>query len=403
MLDKRGFSLVEMIVVMAIFVIVIGITGYVFNQVVSKGLLQTKTAESNISGIVGLEMMRADIESSGYGIPWSFKGTVNYTEAADAPGVTNLNDNGRTYSDSTQNNIPRAVASDNNVVSGNAAVVLNGTDVLAIRSTSVANNTAARKWSYVESRVLPTVDPNPTPHSWTTEKLATSDRVIELQPVINLKQVNQLVVSPTGTWSAHFDNYSSIGKPPIYNDSEKKSDSYIIYGVDETTDLNFPFNRADYYVRKPAAAEEGWIRLPQRCNQSAGILFKGIVSQSDGTYQQLPLMECVLDMQVVFGLLTPGSDLVTNSDVLNNPSTGNVMTPKEIREQLKEMKVYILTHDGGRDTNFTYPSPTIVVGPGDGTGRTYNFADNGVANWQNYRWRVYQITGRPRNIAGNTE
>lgn len=405
MLDKRGFTLVEMIVVMAVFVIIIAITGYAFNQIVSKGLSQTKTAESNIAGIVGLEMMRADIESSGYGIPWSFKSPVAYNEAADAPGSANLNDNGRSYSsDSTQNNIPRAAASDNNVVSADPAVVINGTDVLAIRSLSVANNAAARKWSYVESQVLPSVNPSPTPHSWSTEQIAATDRVIAMQPVVNLKQVNQLVVSDAGTWNAQFSNYAAIGEPPVYNDVEQKSDAYIIYGVDDNNiNLRFPFNRADYFVRQPASTEAGWIRLPQRCNPSSGILFKGIVNQANGTYQQLPLLDCVADMQVVYGLLTPGSDIVTNSDLLNDPSTGNLLTPKEIRERLKEIKVYILTHDGGRDLYYTYPNSTIVVGPGDGTGRNFNFAANGISNWQNYRWRVYQIIGRPRNIAGNTE
>jgi prepilin-type N-terminal cleavage/methylation domain-containing protein len=398
--DNRGFSLVEMIIAMAIFVIIMMITGYAFNQIVSKGLLQTKTAESNIAGVIGLEMMRADIESAGYGIPWSFKDSIVYNEAANDPG-TNLNDNSRTYSDSTQNNIPRATASDNNVASADPSVVLTGTDVLAIRSTSVANNTAGRRWSYVESRVLPDVNPNPVPHSWSTEQLAASHRVVEMQPVVSLKQVNQLVVSNSGRWTAQFSNYSTIGKPPVYNDVEQKSDAYIIYGVDDNTDLRFPFNRADYFVRRPASAEASWVRLPQRCNPSTGILFKGVLSQADGTYQQMPLLECVLDMQVVYGLLQPGSDIAINSDVLTNPATGTLLTPKEVREQLKEIKVYILTHDGGKDQNYTYPSNSIVVGPGDGTGSTYNLT--GVTDWRNYRWRVYQIIARPRNIAGNTQ
>jgi prepilin-type N-terminal cleavage/methylation domain-containing protein len=407
MLNNRGFSLVEMVVVMAIFVIIIAITGEVFNKVATKALFQTRTAESNIAGVIGLELMRADIESAGYGIPWSFMNSITYLEAATAPGTT-LNDNLSTYTvDETQDKVPRAVASVNNVdatVTNDSTVAFTGTDVLAVRSTSVANIVAARRWSYVESQVLPTGNPSPVPLTWQTENIAATDRVVMVNPVVNMKQVNQLVVSDAGVWTAAFNNYSTIGKPPIYNDAEKKADHYMIYGVHDSTNLRYPFNRADYFVRQPAASEEGWVRLPQRCNTAAGILFKGIVSQADGSYQQFPLLSCVMDMQVVYGLLTPGSDVVTNTDLLSTPPpTSRPLTPREIREQVKEIGVYILTHDGGRDNNYTYPNPTITVGPGDGTGRTYDFAANGVPNWQNYRWRVYQIIGRPRNIAGYTQ
>jgi len=115
--------------------------------------------------------------------------------------------------------------------------------------------------------------------------------------------------------------------------------------------------------------------------------------------QKLPLLECVLDMQVVFGIITPGSTATTDTNDISG------LTAKQIREQLKEIKIYLLTHDGGLDRNYTYPNATIGVGPGDGitsgTGRTYDFAANGVSNWRNYRWRVYQIVARPNNLTGN--
>src|SRR6185369_10719047 len=113
---NRGFTLVEMIIVMLIFVVVIGITGDAFNRIVSKALSLTKTSESNIAGIVGLELMRVDLDSAGYGLPWSFSQSINYNEAAEVPG-TALNDNARTYTtDPTQDKIPRAIMSTNDVV-----------------------------------------------------------------------------------------------------------------------------------------------------------------------------------------------------------------------------------------------------------------------------------------------
>jgi prepilin-type N-terminal cleavage/methylation domain-containing protein len=398
--NTRGFSLVEMIIVMGLFVVIIAITGESFNRIITQAFSQTKTAESNISGIVGLEMMRVDTESSGYGLLWSFQNAFVYNEAADAPGV-NLNDNGRVYSDVNQNNVPRAVMSLNNVVSADPTVLLTGTDVLAIRSMSVATNTPARLWTYVESMVLPTGNPAPAPYMWSSDNLAPGNRVVMIQPVANMKPANALVVNPgSSTWTATFANYSTIGKPPSYNDAEKKSDAYIIYGVNDSVALRMPFNRADYYVRRPATTEQGWFRLPQRCNPSTGVLLKGVVGHASGNYQELPLLECVLDLQVVYGIITPGSSVLTDDD----GTILSTLTPSDIRQQLKEIKIYILTHDGGIDRTYTYPNATIGVGPGNGitsgTGRTYDFAANGVANWQNYRWRVYQIVARPHNLAG---
>jgi len=397
---NKGFTLVEMIIVMAIFVVVIGITGFAFNRIVTQALSLTKTAESNIAGIVGLELMRVDLEAAGYGLPWLFSQSITYSEAAEVPGIA-LNDNGRSYqSDPTQDNVPRAIMITNNVVSADPTVVFNGSDVLTVRGQTVATNAASKRWTYIESAVLPSVNPTPVYHKWTADNLLGTDRVVLINPITNLKPTNQLVVNSTiGSWTAPFNNYTTIGKPPVYHDAEKKSDAYIIYGVDDSTNLRMPFNRADFYVRRPAASENGYLKLPQRCNPSTGILFKGVVGQASGIYQELPLLECVLDMQVVFELRTAGTTMQTDS---NDIST---LTPKEVREQVKAVKVYILTHDGGRDRNYTYPNATIGVGPGDGitsgSGSTYNFATSGVPDWQNYRWRVYQIVARPSNLTGN--
>lgn len=395
----KGFTLVEMIIVMLIFVVVIGITGDAFNRIVSKALNLTKTSESNIAGIVGLELMRVDLEAAGYGLPWSFSQSINYDEATEAPG-TDLNDNGRTYaSDPTQDNVPRAIVSSNNVVSTDQTVVFDRSDVLTVRGQSVATNSASKRWTYIESAVLPSVNPTPIPYTWSADNLAPSDRVVLIQPMANMNPTKQLVAKSTTAWWATFNNYSTIGKPPVYNDAEKKSDAYIIYGVDGDTNLRMPFNRADFYVRRPATSEQGWFRLPQRCNASTGVLIKGVVQQSNGGYYELPLLECVLDIQVVYELRTAGTTMLTDSSDIS------ALTAKDVREQVKAIKIYMLTHDGGRDRNYIYPNATIGVGPGNGiisgTGRTYDFAANGIPEWQNYHWRVYQIVARPSNLTGN--
>src|SRR5450631_1936243 len=141
---NKGFTLVEMIVVMLIFVIVIVLTGDAFNRIVSQSLKLTTTAESNIAGVVGLELMRVDLESAGYGLPWSFSEPIIYNEATAVIGVP-LNDNLGTYPDQAQNAVPRPVMSTDNVniTPADQVVVFNGSDVLTIRSQTVATNKAS--------------------------------------------------------------------------------------------------------------------------------------------------------------------------------------------------------------------------------------------------------------------
>lgn len=77
-----------------------------------------------------------------------------------------------------------------------------------------------------------------------------------------------------------------------------RDQSYLVYGVSLDTDLRMPFNRADYYIARPDP-------MPEGCAPGTGILYKALVSQSNGGLSNaLPVIDCVADMQVAFGLDT---------------------------------------------------------------------------------------------------
>lgn len=169
-----------------------------------------------------------------------------------------------------------------------------------------------------------------------------------------------------------------------------------------------PFNRADYYVRRPdntVSAERN--KLPRRCAPKTGILFKGLVRQDSGTLDELPLLDCVADMQVVYSLDSNSSGVVTDSSVLINPTTLNSLTADEIRTDLKAIQVYALTHEGGKDRYFTYPNQFIAVGPSadgitTGSGRSFDLSTIG-SDWQRYRWKVYRMTVNLTNMNISTQ
>jgi hypothetical protein len=65
---------------------------------------------------------------------------------------------------------------------------------------------------------------------------------------------------------------------------------------------------------------------------------------------------------------------------------------------VKEVRVYILSHEGQSDRAFKFASSMITVGE-FGLGRTFNLSATIGLGWENYRWKVSTIVVKPRNLA----
>lgn len=390
---NRGFSLVELLVVMAMFVIIIAVTGDTFSRIMSQSSLQSKLAASNIEGIVSLEMMRKDLGSAGFGLPWAFDAPITYKEVK--PGAADSRETiaaayNATPDTENQTLVPLAVSGGNNVELGDVTKMIEGSDYLVIRSTSVGASLAAQRWSFMNYTGIskPT---SLTPQSWTQDNLAANDWVVVVKVGLTSSFSKELVTN-SGAFTTKYNALTS------YEPDQSKVTNYI-YGVSSTEQPRMPFNRADYYVRRPADTEGN--RLPQRCAPNTGILYKALVKHSDGTVSgasEFPLLDCVADMQVVYILDSSSNGQTTETDSLAG------LSAKEIRDQLKSIQVYILSHEGGRDTFYTYPNNTIGVGPSpdgqtSGVGRTFNLSTEIGTGWERYRWKVYRFSVNPANLA----
>ena len=104
-INNKGFTLIEMLVVMAVFVVIIAITGDSFNIILSQTSKIFRSEESNIEGVIGLEMLRHDLQQAGFGL-FSETPPVSYEEAAAAP--ANL------YNDAGTN-VPRPILAGDNL------------------------------------------------------------------------------------------------------------------------------------------------------------------------------------------------------------------------------------------------------------------------------------------------
>jgi hypothetical protein len=148
--------------------------------------------------------------------------------------------------------------------------------------------------------------------------------------------------------------------------------------------------------------------VPKSCSAGSGVLYKSTMNQSDGTLVDIPLVDCVADMQVVLGWNTSDPagqtvDTYTDADgTTSSTGTTNPILPSDpryIREHLKLVKIYLLAQDGGYDKNFRNTETHMVVGDSNlGETSLTNTVDLTSQNLLNYRWKLYRIVVRPKNI-----
>lgn len=358
---NSGFTLVELLIVIAILGIVLAGVSELFTGIFTAYRQQSSIAETNIEGNLGLELLRQDLANAGYGIPWVIPGSVAYSEV--------------TGSGSAYNDVlpapPRAI-----VIGNGAGVDIAQSDELVIKSMSIARNDSCKRWSYVRS------DPTVTVKSWdmASETPAAGDHVIAIAPGIAEGARRTLVTSSTNSsvWHVTFNTAAANFAPAVFS-----NDTHYLYAVSpNTASPRMPFNRADYYISTS--------NVPQRCAPGTGVLLKRVISHTSGERQDsLPLLDCVADFQAIFRVDANGDGIVDSG-----PSTG-LATAELIREQVREVRVYILSHEGERDRDYVHSANSIYVGdPSLGQGHTVNITGDA----KHYRWKVYTLAVKPLNM-----
>ncbi|HAM51285.1 MAG TPA: hypothetical protein DCP92_11585 [Nitrospiraceae bacterium] len=438
---QHGFTLVELMITLVVFTFALSAAIRVFVPIVGKFKQQSKIAETNVEGLVGLELLKTDLEHAGYGLPWCFpNNSITYAETTAAP-ASALND-----ATGAGDYPPRALAAVDNItfngnVNGNANItsIATGSDYLTIKSALVSGTDAAQKWTYLVAQNAP------TPRIWgppagtlgTSDPSAT-DYVIVINPVPSQAcPANCLVMNGGTTFGTLNQGYTqyNAGFPGAFTPSASLSplQTYLIYdiapgpgtaGTTLTGPLNMPFNRADYFVGIPAT-------LPSRCASGTGVLYKAILGQNTMAFSPsytTPLLDCVADMRVIFGLDTNGDGIIdtySNADGRHvddaTPITGqglqrtasyvqSILTSQsnlsQYRSSVVEVRIYILAHEGQQDQGFDFR----LSGPGNPvnmgslwTGETniarpFDLTTLGDLNWMHYRWKVYTIVVKLQNV-----
>jgi len=404
---EDGFTLTELMITMVVFVFVMAMSSQIFVGLLTQFKQQSRIAESNIEGIIGLDLMRRDIEHAGYGLPWAL-GDAVYSEA-EVVGETPWVD--RDFNDGPPTNPQRGICANTDcpnalplscnpaecsnppagIRSGNEAAgsMNGGSDVIIIKATNVATNAASTKWTHLFTGNKVT--------EWvpSAERFDNNDRVIVINP-----RNRVLKLAAAGGFYTSYD--TSTDPDSLADGNFAPLDTVeidVAYGI-SVVNPRMPFNRADFYVRKPTA-------MPSRCaignpssnaDKGTGILYKGTVNHADGMLTELPLLDCVANMQVVYGM-----DNDENGSIDVYVSDISALTAQQIRNRVKEVQIYILAHEGQKDPNFTYdkfidaPDNTkIRVGQAGGLGRDVLMTT--IKDYKNYRWKIYTMVIKPTSL-----
>ncbi len=291
---KRGFTLIEVLVVLAIVGIVLFAIFAVYKQVLFSYVRESSVAESNIEGVISLEMLRKDLEMAGFGIP-----------ASESP----LSYDGTT---------------------------------LTIRTTMLASKDETKCWGYAYK--------NTTKYFYAGEgdsSICSSACYVALDTNYNLKA------------------------GPCYSGSP--SSFYLLFGVANSLP---DYDKIEYNVSGTP---------PSSCAPSTSCLSRK--DPSTGSAFQ-PVLDCVKAFKVSFGLDT-NNDGKIDSWSINLPTTS-----QQIREEVREIRVFVLYQEGGKDPSFTY-SGTVTLGD-NSTGVLYSFTPTG--DEVHYRWKVTSISVTPLNL-----
>ncbi len=392
----HGFTLVEVIIVMALFMTVIMVAAQTFKNIITQSAKYSKSEESSMEGIIGLELLRHDLEQMGFGLYWGYLpgSSINYAEAADADATTN----------DAPSNVPRAFVALNNSAAFSS-------DFMGIKGTTMGSSKASQRWSYIPFHNFSSSPSwSSRPVNWAAKNLMPGDRTIVIRHNFNDPTDDHLLLDTTGTEYTVLTTGSEPTNPYLPLKDQQLS---MVYGIDQSSvTLRMPFNRADFFITTDTIAGKS---VPPFCAEQTGVLYKAMVSHvNSGHYDYMPLLDCVAEMQVVLGWdISDGGraksiSAYSNADgsvVAGGASSTDVQgwlaSPVGIREHLKLVKVYILAQEGRKDPGYSYPAATMVVGNENNGETSLTGTHTFTTAQRQYHWKLYRVIARPKNLTNN--
>lgn len=371
---NKGFTLVEMIIAIAILAIIAAMNSQLLQQMIKGTRQQERVLATQFESALGLEMLRNDLSAAGFGLAENYlAGCGSCVEGTSSPH--------NTY-DFATGSPPTAIwLGDNTSFTG----YIPDSDYLVIRSTAVALHSVAGKWTYI-SGARPMVLGDTTLDMQSTP---TQNYMIVVQPKTKTNPSVNLVMAGDNNFAVAYQ--TAVDLPEAYQPIAPER--YIAFGVDDDTVPLRPYNRADYFIQRTATTSPS-------CAPNTGTLMKGVLNADSDDVWPMALVDCVANMQVLFRIDTTGDDVadqtVANLSTLGDGTAFSQTTRAAVMHQVKEVRVYLLMHEGTYDKGFNYDgSQNIFLGESP-LGTTIDLGALVGSNWKHYRWKVYTLSVKPR-------
>jgi hypothetical protein len=374
MKNRSGITLVELLFVMAIFSIVIGGLVSSYQVMVRQGGREFRRAETSIENNITSTMIERDLIMAGYGLAETYSGT-----GINPP-------------------FPVSVSATENAGAG-------GSDTLTLMGTALGlNSRAAQGWTYlVDLAAAPTFTSWGDAREDLTSSAVSNDVVVMIEPT-----TKRLLAYAPANWLFNYRGLNANVTATNGNNSypfNSQQEGTLLYGLYNTANPPLaptqPCYAVRYYLQAPGA-------IPQNCAPNTFSLLRAENLQSANPGNGQPILTCVLDLQVAFGLDMNNDGIIDfwdNGGVQAATYTG-VTGPETLNKKLKQVRMYILTQDGNYDSSYTFSNPdpdfaaqtdTIRVGDlhlqGGGVGRNVQL----TAAQRKYRWKVISFAVTPRN------
>ena len=194
----------------------------------------------------------------------------------------------------------------------------------------------------------------------------------------------------------------------IASASPKTGGSNLVYGVissdDNGTVVRMPFNRVDYYLKRPTT------NFPSRCFPGSFILYRATINHGNGVRNEQPLIDCVMDFQVAFGVDTNGDQALTPGEQISIwPMSVVVTLPKRSGRGCVKSGFSCWFRKARKTIHFRFSGTlnlgdaqiannanfqTLSTAPMAGALSTFTPAGDAAR----YRWKVAQFAIKPMNL-----
>ncbi|WP_293447492.1 prepilin-type N-terminal cleavage/methylation domain-containing protein [Persephonella sp.] len=336
-MNKRGFTIVELIVTLFIMMVLMGAVYFTYIKLLKGFKSESSKVETQIEKLVGVELIRLDLEHIGYGI------------AEDETSlIINWNSNNKT---------------------------------LTLRST--INNTRKETlgWFYVDctggTGCNATISSLPVKgQSYYVCFMDAIDKMSRGKGIVNVDQSGGLSFSSTPSGG---------------------SGKYIGFPVTEEVYNNIANGCNVGYCNIVQFALSN-SNLPNYCNVNTYNLLRRVGAQAINESGGNPLINCVADYTVTFDLDTDGDGTVDQHgySLPAVDKNGNGIDNDEIRTQLKRINFYILIQEGLKNPKYNFSNVKSC-----GADICINGIDVDLVlpdNYQYYNWKAIKISAKPMDL-----